>query len=71
MSSISPESLLGKMSLAVAAKDVREVLTLYQDFPPELLERLNRECLSHEQHVWLYALLAKWKRWNEKSHDDS
>lgn len=59
----SPESLLGQMAIAVATQDIKQILTLYEQLPDEFLERLNREYLSREQHIWLYALLAKWNRW--------
>lgn len=62
----SPESLLGQMATAVATQDTRQIIKLYEQMPVELLERLNRECLSSEQHIWLYALLAKWNRWKDQ-----
>ena len=63
------DCLLKKMSLAVANQNIREVLILSQDFSSQMLERLNRECLSPEQQIWLDKLLAQWHRWNKKNPD--
>ena len=57
---ISPESILGNMSLAIACLDVAQVVAMYEQMPPNLLTRLKRECLTDAQGEWLDALIDKW-----------
>lgn len=60
---ISAEQLLGRMHMAITTLDISGTIIYYELMSPDLLERLNRECLSEKHRAWFKEDINRWVEW--------